>query len=58
MSNVVDWSDETKNMYGCSACPKCESKFRVAYKRPAGLTIECDECGYKELAVEKDEENE
>lgn len=53
-SNVVDWSDPDRNMYGCAPCPKCASVYRAAYRRPTGLVIECDDCGHKEPAVEKE----
>lgn len=50
-----------RNMYGCTPCPKCGSKFRVTYKtsKLAQYTgnpmIECDDCGLAEFAVTKDE---
>ena len=51
-SGVVDWGDHKRNMYGCAPCPKCGSIYRAAYRRAAGLVVECDDCGHKELGVE------
>lgn len=37
-----------RNMYGCLPCPKCDSKFRVPYRKDGVLRIECDDCGLKQ----------
>jgi len=45
------------NMYGCTPCPKCGSKYRAVFKKnrkrdeaPEDLGfISCDDCGYEEL---------
>ena len=50
-SNVVDFDDPKRNMYGCAPCPKCKSAYRAAYHRTPRLTIECDDCGHRELAA-------
>ncbi len=51
------------NMYGCTPCPRCDSRYRAPYMRDpktlrmangvpgAKMTVECDECGYKQWAV-------
>lgn len=54
MSNVIDWNDSLKNMYGCAPCPQCGSKCRAPYKSSkkakemGAPTIECDDCGHVE----------
>ena len=37
------------NMYGCTPCPQCGDTHRAYYHR-SGM-VECDECGYRELAL-------
>lgn len=54
MSGVVDWSDLNANMYGCLPCPQCGSVYRAAYKK-TGL-VECDQCGFKETAEFKEDD--
>ena len=51
-SNIIDYSSETANMYGCEPCPKCGSEYRAPYKKSDGtISIECDDCGFKEIGV-------
>lgn len=50
-AQTVNWADPRANLYGVYPCPKCgEQEVRAAYKRPAGLMIECDSCGDKRPA--------
>jgi ribosomal protein L37AE/L43A len=44
-SRGMSASEDSLNMYDCSSCPKCASKFR--YPMKDGLAY-CDECGFKE----------
>lgn len=37
---------QNRNMYDCTACPRCKSFFR--YPMPDGL-IHCDDCGFVEV---------
>ena len=64
---VVDSSREGNNMYGCEPCPKCGSVYRAPFMRhpetlvlangnpAARMTIECDDCGYRQWAEYKKE---
>lgn len=54
MSGRVDNYALGANMYGCMPCPKCGSKYRAAYRKT--ITVDCDDCGFKELAVFADDE--
>jgi ssDNA-binding Zn-finger/Zn-ribbon topoisomerase 1 len=57
-SSIVDHDNPSNNMYGCSDCPKCGSKFRWARSTKASdmdvlkqktlLVIVCDDCGLEE----------
>ena len=49
-SQVVDINSPTANMYGCEPCPKCKGQDRCMFNDKPGL-IQCDECGYNEMAV-------
>lgn len=53
-TNVIDINDPAANIYGCLPCPKCGSKFRAAFMvndiPTDPLRIECDVCGFKEMA--------
>ena len=42
-----------RNMYGCTACPTCQSQYRVPYHYQHGVNkgireIVCDDCGFRE----------
>ena len=42
-------------MYGCSPCPKCQSKYRVPYKLLDAMTVDCNDCGYRQAGQLKDD---
>jgi hypothetical protein len=46
MSAPMDLREDgtLRNMYDCTACPKCGSTYRV----PFAETIICDDCGHHE----------
>ena len=45
-SGVVDFEDGSKNMYGCSPCPRCGSVYRCAFQKT--MTVDCDDCEFVE----------
>lgn len=48
--------DPANNMYGCPPCPQCGSAYRAPYGSVTAkvLSVECDDCGYKEPGVYDD----
>ena len=53
-SQVIDYSDPDRNMYGCAPCPKCGGKYRAPYRKlesPTHIRVECDGCGHGEPGV-------
>jgi hypothetical protein len=55
MVAIVDVGSPTANMYGCEPCPKCGGKFRAPYKRGDDLSVECDDCDFKEPGERTDD---
>ncbi len=47
---TIDWGDATRNMYGCTDCPKCEGKHRFGLKRGDDYVVVCDDCGLQQPA--------
>ena len=40
---TIDEDDPANNMYGCSPCPKCQSRCRWPDQQNV---LRCDDCGY------------
>lgn len=53
-SNRIDYEHPKSNMYGCQPCPQCGSKYRVVMAA-APDTIDCDDCGLKQLTEENED---
>ena len=55
VTNRVDMSSPTANMFGIEPCPKCKSPYRYMPVQADGrLIIRCDDCGFEEPVQEEE----
>ena len=57
-TDVIDLAQPGANMFGIVPCPVCKGKYRSPYAHETGTRIECDDCGFMEMAGEPQGEGE